>query len=554
VATVTVESLVNPATPGYTIYEQIARFLSTGSLTPTFSTAPVYRASTAVTAQQNTTTLTFNHTLSANIVAGDFIILAAIQGINVTAPSGWSYITCSATGVYGQVTIFYKFAVAGDIGAVVTLTSTNSTIWATVSAAYSGVWTACPFNSGGQAFVWANGEASVASATLAAFTTTAANTLVLSFWGGGLAATTPTFTVPGTVRGTSQSGGSGEVSLVMTEQAGPATAGVFAAQTATTSASILWIATLLVLQGPPTVVTAPAGGWTFVDQYGTFTLGTGFWVWKSTVASPNNAGVDWYLIIKASPPGFNGTAVAMAVYVCETYSTSTRIWNACAMNTGSTALVNLYSTAGTSPPWALVQVTTSTVGTTYTSQYFPAFSAPTTNVQLMITANADGFFLAVASQGTQVCCIYAGAFQTLLYNPQLTDGGVVLCDLSVVALAGSSTRDPGPTNMGYWGTYHSGVFWPGGLTFQGNVNGATTNTDIYQAPAGTVIMSRVLLYKITTNSAVGNGIIRCLLPQWIQSAPQTGLVWGSKVTEGSDTLQYVIGNAASLPIFVDTAA
>lgn len=536
----TTGTIVSPATPAFAMYERIARFLQTGSLTPIFSSAPAFRASSAVTAHPGAAT-TGAITLSANIVAGDLIlanVVVASQGYLLTPPAGWSLYTRNLTTGVGHH-VFYKIAVAGDIGASVTFTSGTSTAWSISTCSYSGVWAACPFNGGGQGFTVAASENTM---TAPAVTTTVTNTLVIqasciSNNGAGLS-------VPATNRAADTGG---TLSGCISEQA-QLTPGTTSGQTISWTTAAVACTVQVVLQGVPTTVSAPAGNWAYIDsaQQATSTNVVTY-IWQT---SSNNSGITWYLVFfLGSNNGYGGgtSQTDFRFYACETYSTSTRVWNAPTTACNNAATGNAIS-SGTSPPWAQVWGSNLGVGNPYASQVLSAVTMVIGTTNLLVAANADGFFLSVYTTST-LASSYVGAFTSLVTNPALTDGGIVHCNLMVTAGQGAS-RDPGPTTFTYFSYYNQGTFWPNSLAFQGNVNGANTSNDIYQAAATTLITSRVSLSK-GQSSAVTLGNLRGLLPTWLQLVPTTGMVWGDTVTEGSDTLTYVQGISTNL--FIDTS-
>ena len=141
----------------------------------------------------NSTSSTFVLAAPATIQVGDLMIgqVAAIggTGVTVTPPPGWTLIIRTNSTTAMLQGLYYKFAVAADLGASFTWTLSSSQKISGGIVAYRGVNTYEPIN------VFA-GQANGASTNVTApsVTTTASNAMLVGFF--GLATAQATFTPP----------------------------------------------------------------------------------------------------------------------------------------------------------------------------------------------------------------------------------------------------------------------------------------------------------------------------------------------------------------------
>ncbi len=160
-------------------------------LSNTTQAAITYVASSS--SAPNSTSSTFALSAPTGIQVGDILIaeIAAIGGTSVTltAPAGWTLIVRTNSTTAFLQAVYYKIAVAADLGATYTWTLSSSQKSTGGMVAYRGVNSYEPINAfSGQA------NASSTSVTAPSVTTTASNAMVVGFF--GLATAQALFTSP----------------------------------------------------------------------------------------------------------------------------------------------------------------------------------------------------------------------------------------------------------------------------------------------------------------------------------------------------------------------
>jgi hypothetical protein len=278
-------------------------------------------------------------------------------------------------------------------------------------------------------------------------------------------------------------------------------------------------------------------------------------VWQTPTAS-NNAGATWYLVFFVN---FGGTAntQGFTIQACETYTVATHLYNATMIETVGGVPPNVPG-PGTTPPYAQVFSTVNAIGTVYTSQWQTFGNIATGTSNFLVAANRDGFFLSCISGLTYSMNTYVGTGTTLVSNPSLSDPVPLFHgDWSIAALTTSCTREPGWTGQwSYWGNYTPSPFMPATneavSTMQGSVNSTPGDGFLVN---NTPVGARIGLCRTAVSSGglAATGMLRAVLPQWVQWIPQVGCTWGDTVTEGADTLTYM-GGTNNAWLWVDTTA
>ncbi len=177
-------------------------------------------------------------TVPASVQAGDGLVL--LLSINTNAvtpatPAGWTLV--DQVGTNGmQTRVYARTATAGDAGGTVVLAYSPSSYAKTAVEllAYRGVASGSFLSTTRTAFP---GSGTARQAPAAAVTT--AGSWVTSWWSDKSAATTTSWTLPGTVstRGQSYGSGGGAISSAVADSAGAVPAGAYPARTATSNAA-----------------------------------------------------------------------------------------------------------------------------------------------------------------------------------------------------------------------------------------------------------------------------------------------------------------------------
>lgn len=574
-----------PSQPAQSVYEQVVNFLKTGSLTPTITgyTAPQFRSGSATQGSSATNVTQFTFTVPGAVAAGDLMVLMVSDTLSGTyGPSvaGWASIN-PGNGQY----LFYKFATSADLGMTFTVqNNTNYNQQSTLAwafAAYSGVDQSCPVSCPG----WLSTTTGSGGPSTNLPVTVHPNNLVVLGVGCQYENAPPTTTTTGWTLRASQSQSTTEyVGIYDYVQA---TAGQIPNPTFTGETGGNWATIGLVLNGAPTYAnpgTVPAGGWNCVGA--TFVANnTPTVVWQSPQAS-NNVGATWYLIIQYNTGSSSGITFA----ACEYVDMANVLYNALVtgyINYNNYGNNQVYAPGsnqgGVAPlgpsetvPWSWWNVNALQIGTSYAGMTNATASPVTGTNQLFLAANKDGFFFSLLTGGSENCTFYFGAFTSLVTNPQLSDNvcltgamfrtpnfggaGQMANSLSsqypnYINNSGVS-RDPGVTNSAGWGGYYLSQFYAGGgvPVPAGRVGGDQTGIDIFQSPNGQPIATRVQMYKQMFGSNMQPntcGILRGILPNWMQYLPETNCVWGDTVSESSDSLTLV---SPATSLWVDTTA
>jgi len=167
------------------------------------------------------------------VAAGDALVLFATVNSStvVTAPAGWEQEATASDGTPDMVTtVFSRAAVTGDGGKQVSLTLSVGGKAAVSLLAYAGV-DASAITAAGVAEPGNTGAHAAPSIAVGE-----AGSWVLSYW-ADKGATTPTWTLPGSVtqRALNLGTGGGQVGGVAADTASPVPTGTFAGLTATSS-------------------------------------------------------------------------------------------------------------------------------------------------------------------------------------------------------------------------------------------------------------------------------------------------------------------------------
>lgn len=311
----------------------------------------------------------------------------------------------------------------------------------------------------------------------------------------------------------------------------------------------------------PTLATggvAPPGGWSLVETYAP-TPGAGgytFSVWQS-LGTSNHAGVTFYVIFQYQTATQSAGSPLFYVYMCETYTVATHNKNVCAMGSHYSSTQPVLAST-TTPPWA--NTTAVSVSAIQPDEPYISIGIGTGSNFIALVANVDGLACWVADP-TTVSGFYAGAFTTLVTNGAngVTDPNpLVLVNATGGAITSYiqyayTTRDPGNTlSVGYGspGGYAVYPFMPAYNANFSQANGTggiagTSPADVYVTSTAAQAY-RVLLTKYCYNPPKPgvDGVIRGLLPTWLQVSYSNSCAFLDTVTESADSL-VIIGTGAA---------